>query len=71
MKITNDPDADALMIRFKDARIQESDEITPNVIADFGDDGEVIGIEVLSASRLITDPRTAIVEIFTADPPPQ
>jgi uncharacterized protein YuzE len=64
MKITYDPDADAMMVHFNDARIRESDEITPNVIADFGDDGEVIGIEILDASRLVTDPRSAIVEIL-------
>lgn len=67
MKITYDPEADAMMIRFKDATISESDEITPNVIADFDDDGEVIGIEILSASRLVTDPRTATVRILTSN----
>lgn len=67
MKITYDPEADAMMIRFKDATTSESDEITPNVIADFDDDGEVIGIEVLSASRLVTDPRTATVRILNAN----
>ena len=68
MKITYDPEADAIMIRFKDATTSESDEITPNVIADFDDDGGVIGIEVLSASRLVTDPRTASVQILTSGP---
>ena len=69
MKITYDPEVDAMMIRFKDATTSESDEITPNVIADFDDDGEVIGIEILDASRLVTDPRSAAVEILTSDPP--
>ena len=64
MKITYDPDADAMTIRFNDARIRESDEITPNVIADFDENGEVVGIEILEASRLVTDPRSAIVEIL-------
>lgn len=68
MTITYDPDADAVSIRFNDARIQESDEITPNVVAEVGDDGEVVGIEILSASRLMTDPRTAVVKILAPEP---
>jgi uncharacterized protein YuzE len=55
MKIKYDPDVDALTITFRDVRIEESDEITPNVIADFGEDGEVVGLEVLSASHVIED----------------
>lgn len=53
MKIKYDPDVDALTITFRNVRIEESDEITPNVIADFGEDGEVVGLEVLSASQVI------------------
>ena len=68
MKISYDPDADAINIRFKDARIRESDEITPNVIADFGYDGEVVGIEILSASRLVADPRNVSLTILTPEP---
>ena len=52
-------------ISFKDAIISESDEITPNVIADFDENGEVIGIEILDASHLVTDPRTATVRILS------
>lgn len=70
MKITYDPEVDAMMIRFKDATTSESDEITPNVIADFGADGKVIGIDILDASRLVADPRSATVRILTrADVP--
>ena len=65
MKIRYDPEADAITIRFNDARIRESDEITPNVIADFGYDGEVVGIEILSASQLVADPRNVSLDILT------
>jgi uncharacterized protein YuzE len=68
MKITYDPDADAITIRFNDAGVRESDEITPNVIADFGEDGEVVGIEILSASRLVADPRQISLDILAPEP---
>ncbi len=63
MNIHYDPEVDALTIRFKEAPVQESDEITPNVIADFDAHGEVIGIEILSASHVVTNPRGVSLDI--------
>lgn len=53
MHIRYEVNADVFTITFRDVRIEESDEITPNVIADFGENGEVVGLEVLSASQVI------------------
>ena len=35
------------------ARVKESDEIRPGVIADFGYDGGVVGFEILQASKVV------------------
>ena len=56
MKISYDAEVDALSITFREARIKESDEVRPGVIADFGYDGGVVGFEVLEASKVVEIP---------------
>ena len=51
MKATYDRETDTLTITFREARIRESDEVRPGVIADFGYDGGVVSFEVLEASK--------------------
>ena len=48
MKIKFDKESDTLMIIFREVRIRESDEIRPNVIADFGYDGKLVRLEILA-----------------------
>lgn len=48
-----DPEVDALAINWGNAPIEESDEVEPGVILDYDKDGNVIGIEVLDASKKI------------------
>jgi uncharacterized protein YuzE len=50
MKITYDPEADALYIGLRKAKPGHSDDIEEGVVADFDEDGHVIGFEVLDAS---------------------
>lgn len=51
MKIFYDPEADALRISLIDAKAVESEEIAPDIILDYAEDGKVVSIEVLHASR--------------------
>jgi uncharacterized protein YuzE len=53
MKVTYDVETDSLSIVLRDAKICESDEISPSVIADFDDAGEIVRFEILSASRVV------------------
>ena len=53
MKAEYDKETDTLTITLRDARVKESDEIRPGVIADFGYDGGVVGFEVLEASKVV------------------
>ncbi|MFZ6016871.1 MAG: DUF2283 domain-containing protein [Nitrospirota bacterium] len=65
MKITYDPEVDVLRIIFTEAQIEESDEEKPGVILDFDKDGNIVGLEVLDASRRMENPRSveyAVVE---------
>lgn len=56
MKIRYDHETDTLVIILKDARVKESDEVRPGVIADFGYDGGVVRFEILDASKRVEDP---------------
>ncbi len=53
MKIQYDEETDTLTITFRDVRVRESDDIGSGTIVDFGYDGGVVGIEILSASKFV------------------
>ncbi len=55
MKVIYDRETDSLIIALRDVPIQESDEVRPGVIADFGEDEGVVRFEVLRASRVVED----------------
>ena len=51
MKIHYDQDVDILRILLTDAAIEESDEVEKGVIFDYDNQGDVVGIEILDASK--------------------
>jgi len=53
MKAKYDLEVDVLRINWSEAEIEESDSVSPGVILDYDSQGNVIGIEVLNASRKI------------------
>ncbi len=57
MKVTYDPETDVLRIIFSSTRIEESDEDKPGVILDYDKDGNIVGMEVLDASKRVENPR--------------
>jgi uncharacterized protein YuzE len=54
MEITFDKKADAVYIYLKKKKVFETKEITDDTIVDLDKDGNVIGIEILSASKRIS-----------------
>ncbi len=69
MKITYDLETDTMTITLSDARIRESDEVRPGVIADFGYQGEVVRFEILAASKVVTQPKAMAYEVLEAHAP--
>ena len=61
-RIKYDKVADAIYICLGDGKIVESDEIAPGVIVDFGENNEILGIEILQASKRRLDLMKLIVE---------
>jgi uncharacterized protein YuzE len=58
MKVTYDPEVDVLRILFNSEPIEESDTIKPGVIFDYDKDGNVVGMEILNASKRMENPRS-------------
>jgi uncharacterized protein YuzE len=63
MNILYDKATDTMTITLRDEKIRESDEIRPGVIADFGYDGGIVRFEILSASKVMTQPKAVNYEM--------
>ncbi len=57
MKVVYDPEVDVLRILFSSAPIEESDEDKPGVILDYDVGGNIVGMEILDASKRMENPR--------------
>ena len=66
MNLKVDHKADALYLRFDDAKIVESEQVAPGVVVDFDDRNRVIGVEVLAVSARA--PRSGISNAAARDP---
>ncbi|MDM3844814.1 MAG: DUF2283 domain-containing protein [Aphanizomenon gracile PMC638.10] len=56
MKITYDAEVDVLRIIFSNIPIEEGDEEKPGIILDYDDAGNIVGIEIIDASKRIDNP---------------
>jgi uncharacterized protein YuzE len=58
MKVAYDPRTDTLSVILRDdAHVATSDEDKPGVILDYDAEGNLISLEILDASRRVTDAR--------------
>jgi len=53
MKVTLDPEADALYMRLSDAHIHDTEEVKPGVILDYDEQNNLVGIEILRVSKRV------------------
>jgi len=58
MKVQYDPQTDILRVVFSSAAVEESDEDKPGVILDYDSGGNIVGLEVLDASKRVENPRS-------------
>lgn len=63
MRIRYSQEADALYIRLKETKIEDTDEVSEDLIIDYDMDGSVVGIEVLAASEK-ADMEQLIIQAF-------
>ncbi len=64
MKIQYDREVDIVRIIFSEAKIEESDEDKPGVILDYDKDGNIVGMEIVDASKRMDKPGS--IEFDTA-----
>ena len=58
MKVSYDAQTDTLSVVLKEgAAVQESDEGKPGVVLDYDEAGDLVSLEILDASRRVTDAR--------------
>ena len=57
MRVTYDQKTDTFSVVLKDARVAESDEDKPGIILDYDEKGDLVSLEILDASRRVTDAR--------------
>ena len=51
MKLTIDPEADALYLRLDDAQILDSEQVASGIVLDYDAHDNVVGVEMLHLSR--------------------
>lgn len=51
MRLDYDPEVDALYLRLSESPVLDSEEVRPGIILDFDEQGRVVGVEVLDASK--------------------
>jgi uncharacterized protein YuzE len=58
MKVSYDPHTDTLSMILRDeAVVAESDEDKPGIILDYDQDGNLVSLEILDASKRVSDAR--------------
>jgi uncharacterized protein YuzE len=56
MKVVYDPEVDVLSVLLSDAPAAESDQEKPGIILDYDGEGNVVGLEILDASKRMSNP---------------
>jgi uncharacterized protein YuzE len=64
MKVTYDQSTDTLTIIFIETSVAESDEDKPGVILDYDDQGNLVSLEILDASKRMDFPNRIEYEVL-------
>ncbi len=65
MKVRYDRETDILYIKLSDSIVIESDESKKGIILDFSEDNQLVGIEILNASKTSIQPSKVEYEVMS------
>ena len=57
MKVVYDAETDTLTVALRDSPVAESDEDKPGIILDYDDQGNLVSLEILDASKRVERPQ--------------
>jgi uncharacterized protein YuzE len=63
MLIKYNREVDIVYIQFSENKVSESDEDKPGIILDYDDNGNIVGIEILDASKKMVQPNGVTYEV--------
>jgi len=63
MKVIYDRETDTLSLILNESQVAESDELRDGIIVDYNTEGQVVSVEILDASRHISDPTALSYEL--------
>ena len=63
MKVKYDKEVDVVYIKLADLPVAESDEEKPGIILDYAEDGSIVSIEILNASKKLPQPNRFEYEV--------
>ncbi len=66
MRVIYDRETDTLSLLFAEGQVAESDELREGLIIDYSEDGRIVSVEVLDASRHVADPASIAFELKEA-----
>lgn len=65
MRLKVDKENDALYFRLDESEIVDSEEVQPGIILDYNEDGNMVGIEILSLSTRVNPDKLRILQFET------
>ena len=65
MKVAYNPEVDIMPITLTDAKVQESDESLSGIVMDYDRKGNLVGIEILNASKKVKNLNSIEVKLPT------
>lgn len=68
MKITYDQKVDAMYVKLRAGRYDHTKKVTDSILVDVSKKGEILGLEILDASRNIGKIKPEKVEVSFAQP---
>jgi uncharacterized protein YuzE len=63
MVVKYDKESDVIYIQLSENKVFESEEDKPGIILDYGENGEIVGVEILNASEKTSQPNGIVYEV--------